>query len=52
MMKLNISIGSVTATLIDDTSNEVLAEYTIGNASVFVSVDKALEAIVKLFNDE
>lgn len=49
-MILNVSIGKVTATLLDETKDKVLAEYTLGNATVFVNVDAAIAALMELFD--
>ena len=50
-MILNVSIGNVTATLLDETKDKVLAEYAIGKATIFVNVDAAMAAAMKLLTD-
>ena len=50
-MKLNIAISNVTATLIDEKTDSVVAEYTLGNASVFINVDAVMAALIELLGD-
>jgi hypothetical protein len=51
-MKLNLSINNSTATVLDEANNTVIAEYSVGVATLQVNIDNLLQAIITLLQDK
>jgi hypothetical protein len=51
-MKLNLSIGSTIATVRDETNDTIIAEYSVGVATLQVNIDNLLQAIITLLQDK
>jgi hypothetical protein len=51
-MKLNIVISNVTATVLDEENDTVIAEYSVGVATLQVNIDNLSNAVTTLLQDK